>query len=226
MQPSSIDCDLCGVVLRQCIRVPHFDSMGLLLLNQTYCTDCWECWRNKRLNLDGNNIYGVQVMTCPHCQKSLSVEDYHHATAPFNRYAVIVNTHSFLVTAYTKVEQFKRDILWNVSYNDIEEFDLQVDGDIVHGLYLNIPSGTILTIVPRRKIYLQIYPCTQSFAIDVYETSIFAVLKKSLSKLDPILFDTQTGLEFQDEQLISSYTDLGIIAVMPRRLYNALLFSC
>ena len=228
MQTPSIDCDLCGVVVRECIRVPHFDSMGLLLMNKTFCKDCWDCWRNKRLNLDGKNLYGVQVMTCPHCQKPLSDENYHHTTVPPHRYTVVVNTHSVMVTAYTKLETFKRDILWSVSYNDIEEFDLQVDGVIVHRLYLNTSAGTVIDIVKRPNtlnISIQIYPCAEPFAIDVYETSIFAALKGFFSKLDPILFDVRTGIEFIDTRLISSYEDLDIIAVMPRQLPATLCFS-
>ena len=228
MQTSSIDCDLCGVVVRECVQVPHFDSVGVLLVNQTFCIDCWGCWRNKQLNLDGKNPYGIQGMTCPHCQKPLSDANYQHTIIPPHPYEVVVNTLPFLVTAHTKIEAFKREILLNLPYKDIDidEFDLQIDGVTVHGLYLNTSSGTVINIIPRRKIYIQIYPCTKSFAIGVYETSIFAALKASLSKLDPILFDTRTGLEFEDTHLISSYEDLGIISVMPRRLYETLVFSC
>jgi hypothetical protein len=223
MQASSIDCDLCDTVLRECVRVPHFDSKGLFVTDKIFCLQCWECWRNKRLNLDSNNPYGVQGMTCPHCQKSLSSESsYRHDTIQPHIYSVIVGTHSFPVTAYTKIDTFKRDILWSMPYNDIDEFDLCGP---IHHPYLNTPSGTVLTVVPRpktRTIYIQIYPCPEPFAIDVYETSIFTVLKQSLSKLDPILFDTRTGIEFTDTRMISSYDNLGIIAVMPRQLHGAL----
>jgi hypothetical protein len=193
-------------------------------MDKIFCIQCWERWRNKRLNLDGNNPYGIQGMTCPHCQKSLSSEEsYQYATTPPHVYSVIIGTQSFPVTAYTKIDTFKQEILWSVPYNNIDEFDLC--GPPIHHPYLNASAGTVLTVEPRpktRNIYIQIYPCLEHFAIDVYETSIFAVLKQSLSTLDHVLFDTRTGVEFTDTHLISSYENLGIISVMPRRLHAAL----
>jgi protein subunit release factor B len=61
-------CDLCGSAARGYIRVTHQDSRGHSVMDQTFCTDCWDTWKNVRLNLDGQNEYGVQGMTCPHCR--------------------------------------------------------------------------------------------------------------------------------------------------------------
>lgn len=229
MQPSG-GCFLCACEPREYLRVPHYDSKGLPLHEEIFCADCWASWQNIRQNLDGANEYGVQCMTCPHCQKPLTDEDVMYAKVQPQLYEVTVDGLAFMVTVDTRTENFKKSIWWSTvatPYEGHEEFDLAVDDSVLTGPYLCIGAGSSIKVVPRKKatVSMLIYPSRDTTRLEVYESSTFDELKQVLQRQghrEIVFFHAQTRVEYAGSRTIASYSDLETIAVMPRYLYDAL----
>jgi hypothetical protein len=224
----SIKCELCGTSARECMRVPHTDSAGHPLEDQVYCTDCWVRWKNSRENLDGQNENGVRCMTCPHCHKPLGDNDAVYMKVQPTLYDILIGSRTFQVTSDTTVDKFKCAIMWSkieMSYTETCQFDLSVDDIVLDGKYLGVVSGSVIRVVPRRvqRIQMQIFPSTLEHTLEVFATSVFKDLKTSfvLGHGDPVLFDSTTGEEFDENRTLSSYADLRLIVVLPRHLYTA-----
>jgi hypothetical protein len=228
----SITCELCSTSVRECMRVPHYDSNGTSLQDHVYCTDCWVKWKNSRENLDGKNEHGVRCMTCPHCNKPVGDNEAVYMKVKPTIYDIYVGTKTFHVTSETTVANFKRTILWStieIEYTEIAQFDLVVDEVLIDGHFLGVQQGTIIHVVPRKiqRIQMQIFPSTVEHTLNVFATASFMELKTAMiGHGDPVLFDARSCEEFDDHRTVSSYAaDLNIIAVLPRHLYNIVCFS-
>ena len=218
---------LCHTAARAFHLVSHQASTGHLLPNKAFCTDCWTQWQNIRQNLDGANEFGVQGMTCPHCQKPLTDLDteVQYRVVPPTPYSVLVGgTLGFVITVDTKVENFKRTILSSSLYTHTEEFDLAMDGVVLDGIYLGVPAGMNIQVVPRRKkkIALRIYPKDRVLYLFEYETTIVQMIKTKIGLPSHVIFEIHTGEEFLDTHTLQAYSENSVLAVVPRRLFQFL----
>jgi hypothetical protein len=142
----------------------------------------------------------------------------------------MIGSRTFHVTSDTTVDSFKRTIMWSkidMSYTETYQFDLSVDDMVLDGKYLGVIAGSVLQLVPRRvqRIRMQIFPSTLEYTLDVFATSLFKHLKAAvIGHGDPVLFDSMTGEEFDDNRTVSSYVDLNLIGVLSRHLYTAVRF--
>ena len=138
-------CLQCGDVLREYIRVPHYNEHKDVVSLSLFCTDCWASWQNSRENLDGTNEMGVQGMTCPDCQRVLSAADHVYMRAAPVLYPVQIQfapeqpPRTFLVTTDTQVQKLKHMIVLALSSTD---FDLVMDDVVVD----RDPSGATQTV--------------------------------------------------------------------------------
>ena len=147
-------CLQCGDVLREYIRVPHYNEHKDIVSLSLFCTDCWASWQNSRENLDGTNEMGVQGMTCPDCQRVLSAADHVYMRAAPVLYPVQIQfapeqpPRTFLVTTDTQVQKFKHMIALVLSSTD---FDLVMDDVVVDRVYLGAHADSLIQVVPPRR---------------------------------------------------------------------------
>ena len=160
MHGSIPTCGLCGVSIRECIRVPHYRSTGLQTQDSHFCTDCWASWQNTRENLDGGNEFGVQGMTCPDCNRSLgSDEDMQYMMTDPGLYTITLRfegqhppSRDFMVSIDTKTENIKQMLIWNeVIDGPLDNIDLVLEGESIERMYLCAPHNATIHVVRRQQ---------------------------------------------------------------------------